>query len=154
MKSTNDGFTLLELMIVVAVVAILAAIAIPSYQSSIAKSRRADAQSALQGFAQAMERFHTQNATYVGAGTTGTGNVETGPPTIFATKSPIDGSQTFYNLTIRAADANSYELLATAVNGQAGDGNLELFSTGRRGWDRDNNGGFGSADQCWEITCN
>jgi len=62
------GFTLIELMIVVAIVAILAAVALPSYNNSIDKSRRADAQSALLGFSQAMEQFFTANSTYVGAG--------------------------------------------------------------------------------------
>lgn len=151
----SRGFTLLELMVVVAIIAILAAIAIPSYQSSIAKSRRADAQGALQGLAQAMERFQTNNGTYMGAATAG---ADTGKPAIFADKSPIDGSQTYYDLTIKGGtdtpDATSYVLVATAVNGQLGDGNLELESTGARRWDRGNDG-FGTGnDQCWEITCN
>ncbi len=53
------GFTLIELMIVVAVIAILAAIAYPSYQDSVRKSRRADAKAALLDLAQFMERNYT-----------------------------------------------------------------------------------------------
>ena len=60
------GFTLIELMIVVTLIAIIAAIAIPSYQNQIQKTRRADAQSGLLQAAQAMERCFTRTNTYVG----------------------------------------------------------------------------------------
>ena len=63
----QKAFTLIELMITVAIVGILASIAIPSYQGSVMKSRRADAKGALLGFANAMERYFTVNNTYVGA---------------------------------------------------------------------------------------
>ena len=145
------GFTLIEIMIVVAIVAILAAIAYPSYQESIRKSRRSDAQAALQGLAQAMERFYTSNGTYDGAAV---GPATTGAPAIFSTKSPIDGSQTFYNLTINAAAANSYELLATPIGDQAADGVLGLKSTGVRGWSRDGDADpFEAGETCWETSC-
>lgn len=58
------GFTLIELMIVVAVVAILTAIAYPSYQEQVRKSRRAQAQADLIEYAQTAERYHTVNNTY------------------------------------------------------------------------------------------
>lgn len=159
------GFTLIELMIVVAIVAILAAVAYPSYQNNIVKSRRADAQAALQGLAQAIERFYTSNGTYVGAGSAGGGGNTTGAPTIFSAKSPIDGSQTFYNLVIHAADTNSYVLAAEPVGAQAGDGVLVLKATGQRGWDRNNtsNGQASSlgtspaevetTEWCWKSSC-
>ena len=60
----DTGFTLIELMIVVAIVAILAAIAYPSYQDSIRKSKRADARAGLMDATQYMERFYSQNDRY------------------------------------------------------------------------------------------
>jgi type IV pilus assembly protein PilE len=58
------GFTLMELMIVVAIVGILASIAIPSYQESVRKSRRAEARSQLLEVAQYLQRFYSQNDSF------------------------------------------------------------------------------------------
>ena len=63
---TGAGFTLIELMIVVAVVAILASIAVPAYQEQIRKSRRAQAKADMVEYAQMAERYFTVNNTYVG----------------------------------------------------------------------------------------
>ena len=59
-----QGFTLIEIMIVVAIVGILAAIAIPSYFDSVRRSARADACAAMLTMMQQQERFFTQNNTY------------------------------------------------------------------------------------------
>ena len=64
-KSTvQAGFTLIEVMIVVAVIGILASIAYPSYREFVAKSRRAEAKTTLIGAQQWMERFYTENFRY------------------------------------------------------------------------------------------
>ena len=63
------GFTLIELMIVIVVIGVLVAIGLPSYNNSVTRSVRADAQSALMGFAQAMERHFQQNYSYEAAAT-------------------------------------------------------------------------------------
>ncbi|WP_339668889.1 type IV pilin protein [Dasania marina] len=74
----TKGFTLIELMIVVAIVAILAAIALPSYQNSVQKSRRSDAKAALEIAATAQERWFFQHNGYssdvdnIGGGGSGT----------------------------------------------------------------------------------
>lgn len=60
----SQGFTLIELMIVVVIVAILAAVAIPSYQDSVQKTRRADAKEALTRVAAAQERYFFTNNSY------------------------------------------------------------------------------------------
>jgi type IV pilus assembly protein PilE len=67
MYKSSRGFTLIEIMIVIAIIAILTAIAVPSYSSYIQRGARAEAKSALLLAAQAIERFHTDNGTYVGA---------------------------------------------------------------------------------------
>ncbi|WP_417548381.1 type IV pilin protein [Marinobacter segnicrescens] len=144
----ESGFTLIELMIVVAVIGILAAIAYPSYQNSVDKSRRTDGKSALSGLAGAMERHYTANNTYEGAGTDGGGN--TGAPTIFPDEAPLDSSNKFYDLTIEAADANSFTLRAAPKGVHAGDGYLELTSTGIRRWDQNDNGAIDAGENTWE----
>lgn len=60
-----SGFTLIELMITVAIVAILAAIAIPSYQDSVWKGKRGEAKAAILRTLQSEERYYTQNNTYL-----------------------------------------------------------------------------------------
>jgi type IV pilus assembly protein PilE len=148
------GFTLIELMIAVAVVSILASIAYPSYTDHVRKSRRADAQGALMGLSNAMERLFTQNSTYLGAaGTSGT-PANTGAPWIYPAQTPTGGGTVYYNLTIQAATATTYTLRATPINTQAGNGLLELDSTGARRWDRDNDTNPNEAGEgCWEKTC-
>ncbi len=71
---TQSGFTLIELMIVVAIVAILAAVAYPAYTDSIRKGKRAEARAALMNLLQQQERYLTQMNTYepFAAGTPGT----------------------------------------------------------------------------------
>jgi type IV pilus assembly protein PilE len=136
-----QGFTLIELMIVVVIVAILAAIAYPSYRQSVMKSRRADCEGALMSLANAAERFFTVNNTYVG--TAGAGNV----PTIFAAQCPVDGGTPTYNLTI-VPTATTYTLSATPIGSQAGEkcGILTLDQAGQKGV---NNGNGLTAVDCW-----
>ncbi|MDD4904996.1 MAG: type IV pilin protein [Methylobacter tundripaludum] len=128
----QQAFTLIELMVTVAIVGILAGIAYPSYQDSVMKSRRADAKGALLGFANAMERHFTETNSYLGAGTT---NGNTGIPTVFSATSPVDGGTAYYNLTINTATAVSYTLNAVPTGAQTNDkcGTLSLTQTGVRG---------------------
>lgn len=156
MKKEN-GFTLIELLIVIAIIGILGAIAYPSYQESIKKSRRVDAQAALQGLAQAMERHYITGGTYASAAV---GSANTGAPSIYSSKSPIDGTTAYYNLKIASASVSSYTIGAEPTGAQAGDGVLLLRSTGARAWDK-NNSATGSltsfitettsSEQCWNC---
>lgn len=132
-------------MIVMAIVAILTAIAVPAYQQYTVKAQRKEAMAALQGLAQAMERHYANGNTYKGAGSGG----DTGAPTVYPATSPVDGGRATYNLTIYAADDSTYKLRATPIAGtsQVGDGNVELESTGARRWDRNHNGTITDANE-------
>jgi type IV pilus assembly protein PilE len=123
MRTADRGFTLVELMIAVAVVAILAAVAMPSYREHVAASRRTDAKSALLAAAQALERYYTERGTYTGATLGATG--------LYPTTSP-DG---YYTLAITTLSADGYTLRATRRGGQTGDkcGNYTYNQAGTKG---------------------
>ncbi len=129
MNQRQNGFTLIELMIVVAIIGIIAAIAVPSYTQYVENARAADAKSALMSLASAMERFHTENMTYVGA------TVGSGAGDIFPAEAPLDGSSKFYDLSIDSQTATAFQIEAQPKNGQGG-GTIALLSNGQRvNWD-------------------
>lgn len=130
------GFTLIELMIVVAVIGILTAIAYPSYQDSVRKSRRTDAKSALLELAQFMERNYTLSNRY--------DKDSSGAAVVLPyTETPKDGTAKYYNLSISASDAQSFTLKAEPKNSQVSDtcGDLSITNTGEK-----TASGIG---QCW-----
>ena len=148
LANRHQGFSLVELMITVAIVAILAAIAVPSYQDYVERTRRADAQGALMGLANALERYHTQNGTYTGAAA---GGNDTGAPTIYPDESPVEGTPKVYDLTIEAAGDATFTIQAAPKGPQAGDGVMTLNHTGRRGWDENGDGDTDDAGEGgWE----
>ena len=102
LQTRSRGFTLIELMITVAVVGILAAVAMPAYDSMIRKSRRADAVASLTGMQQSQERWRANNASYTDTLT----NLQY-PTTIY------------YTLSIESATATGYVVKAVAVSGKS-----------------------------------
>ncbi len=142
----KQGFTLVELVVVVAMVGILAAIAIPNYQDSVKKSRRMDAEGALVGFANAMERYFTEHNSYKSAATGG-GDTGSPPATLYSNQSPVDGGTKYYDLRISAADDTTYTLEATPAGAQAGDlcGVLTVDNTGVKNAKKNNV----AVPNCW-----
>jgi type IV pilus assembly protein PilE len=141
----DQGFTLIEVMIVVAIVAILAAVAYPSYTEYVRKSRRAEARAQLLEVAQFMQRFYSQNDSFkraVGA----TADLDF-PATL--ARVPRQGTQTY---TIRIVSdtwtASFFNLEATPSGTMANDrcGKLQIDSTGLRKV-VDANGM--TSDDCW-----
>lgn len=110
------GFTLIELMVTVSIVAILAAIAYPAYTSQVQKSRRADAKVALVSAAQTLERCFTENNSYAHAScVTAVPNSWTLP-------------QGTYTIAVSNRAAATYTLTATATGVQAGDTRCAAFT--------------------------
>jgi type IV pilus assembly protein PilE len=152
LRRRQSGMTLIELMIVVGVLAILASIAVPSYQTYVMKARRADARAALTTAAQMLERYSTENPT-TGYSTAKLSNTA-GPNVVYRGSS----ENQHYNIgfVTAAADtafivspvtASAYLMKAIPVGPQAADpcGSFTLRQDGRRGVV----GGSLTDAQCW-----
>ena len=137
-KQKTSGFTLIELMVTVAIVGIIAAVALPSYRSSVLRSARSDAKAALLEAATRQEQFYLDNKTYtitmtaLGLPVVG-GEYITESGNYGVTAAPTTGS------TI----ATSYTLTAAPKGGQADDtdcGSFTLTSPGVKG---------AASSDCW-----
>jgi len=145
MKTSRSikGFTLIELMIAIAILAIIMGIAIPSYTQYVLKSGRADAKGVLMQGAQALERCYTRFSAYNNGACTAAQADPTG----------IDGAMSEnekYQLTITNIGPNQFTLTATPQGGQTKDTDCTSFTlthTGQKGA----NGGTAAADidKCW-----
>lgn len=102
----QQGFTLIELMIVVGIIGIIAAIAYPSYVDQMRETRRSDAHAALLRMADQQERFYLQNNTY-------TANA--------ASVGGAASQEGFYTLAVTAASVNGFTLTASAAGAQLSD---------------------------------
>ncbi len=134
MQKKSSGFTLTELLITLAIIAILVALAYPSYTNYIMKSRRSDGQGTLLDLANRMERYFTTNNTYSGA-------------TLANVGAPATTTGGFYTLSINNLSATTYSLQATPTGAQASDtqcSSLTLTNLGQKG-----ENGTGTAADCW-----
>jgi type IV pilus assembly protein PilE len=136
MPDRERGFSLIELMIVVAIVAIIATFAFPSYRQHVIRSNRTDATSALLRMAADQEKFYIQNNRYASYDELGSPTTENG----------------WYTLAVTEADAATFTATATVASGsgQEDDAHCKEFSINAEGQklatdpeDAD------STDQCW-----
>lgn len=146
MLKRQGGFTLMEVMITVVIVAILAAVAFPSYQDSMRKSRRADGKNALTQTTANLERFYAQNNTYATATLCAAAPTPSMCP---GTCSGVGGTCTAtngtYTITIPALTltATAYLVLATPAGAQpAADGIMRIDQTGTKSHDANNDGDY------------
>ena len=143
----RNGFTLVELMITVAVVAILAMIAIPNYTQYVRKGNRTDATKTLTLDAQALERCYSQTFSYAAC---------PGAP-VGGPVASLDGK---YNVTIAVPDAvtpgappASYYIKAVPLGTQAGDTDCAQFSLNTTNLQlAQNSGGAPNNQACWGST--
>jgi type IV pilus assembly protein PilE len=129
------GFSLIELMITVVIIGILAAIAYPSYQEQVRKSRRADGKATLMETAQQLERCYTRFASYAG-----------GCDIVADLAGDIDSPEGHYVIT-GAPNAGSFTLTATPQGDQVNDAKcaaLTLTNTGAQG-----SAGTADPSDCW-----
>jgi type IV pilus assembly protein PilE len=140
MKYRSQGFTLLELLIAVAIIGIIAAIALPSYQNIIQKTRRSDAIIALSEAAARQEQFFAANNSYAGSGD------------LDALVTNSDGQSSpegYYVLSVDNSACTGgppftcYSITATAVGSQADDTQCATFTINQIGQKT------GTSASCW-----
>ncbi len=126
MKPKSAGLTQVVLMIVVAIVALLAAIAVPSYRQYVLRANRTEATTALLQLAAAQEKFYLQNNTYAGNAL-----IDDAPPAGLGLSATTVGG--LYTVAITAANAAAFSATATAAGAQAADTTCATFTINQAG---------------------
>ncbi|APW39036.1 prepilin-type N-terminal cleavage/methylation domain-containing protein [Rhodoferax koreense] len=158
-QQAQRGFTLMELMITVAVVGILAAIAYPSFTEQIARSRRTEAQTILLAGQQWMERFYTENYRY-DKNSAGTAVDDSALfPSRFSTSPAPGQGAPLYTIAVSAPTRDTYTITATRKSGTAMAtdrcGDMTVDHLGRRSVVNYSSAKFGSSTAnaityCWK----
>ncbi len=144
-----SGFTLVELMIVIVIVSILAAIAYPSYRSSILRSHRSDGQAGVLACAVAQERWFTQNTSYATQSDVDT-NCTGSNLSMCSCKNTRDG---FFAITIPSATTAAFTATATATSkgGQTDDTSCRTVSINQASTrSATDSSGNSSTSTCWK----
>lgn len=147
----NSGFSLIELMVVVVIIAIIAAFAIPSYQDNIRKSRRADGKSALSDAAARMEQFYLDRRSYTDDMS------QLGYVAMPGGSKTSDSTEAYYRISSVAPTwggacfpATCYELQAVAIAPeQLKDTVCRMFAMDSRGNKTSEDSGGTASNSCW-----
>src|SRR5690606_13002985 len=126
MQMKNNGFTLIELMIVVVILGILAAIAYPSYTGYQERGKRLEAQTVLLDIAQQLPVYKVAHGNY--------DNASSAP--FVTAKIPSTGTENYSVVLIVSADKHSWSLEATPANSMINTGALTLNSSGQQCWEK------------------
>lgn len=157
-KYNQQGFSLIELMIVVAIMGIISSVAVPSYMGYVTKSKRTEAKTELLRIAQLQESYYVQNLSYSKALNSGLGftdtaqDTESGLYSVSTTGTPSSCDSTNTN------PCTGYSVTAVPVAGKGQDKDdlcskgFEITNTGKKGAKGEGDSDFDSAaaiKECW-----
>ena len=135
MKYKSSGFTLMELLIAIAIIAILAGIAIPSYQNYILKSRRADGKAAVLAVQLKEEKWRANNVSYTST-----------LSDLVMTTTSVDE---YYTVAISNTSATTYTISATHTGVQTADKDCKTLTIDENGTKTSTNTSNAANDLCW-----
>lgn len=142
---TSGGFTLIEVMVVVAIVGVLLAVALPGYRQYVERGDRASARAGLLEAQQFMERFYVANDSY----STDKGGTAVALPARYASV-PVESPRYSLSVAASASTPNQYTLTATPLQTVNKCGNLTLEHTGAKGISSPASATTAQIAECWK----